>query len=226
MIKPFAVLPLVFLLHNAAADQAEMTYERVNLSVSAEQQVDNDTLVAVMSAQQEGNDPSRLAKEVNQRIQQAVGRAKENPDIRVQTLGYQTSPVYRKEALAGWRVRQSIRLESQESAALSKLIGELQQELGVDSISYAISPERRKQSEDLLISEAIARFKQRAQMVSSEIGHPGYRLVEMNVNTTGHSPRPLQVRAMAMEAQASAPTFEAGSQRVEVKIHGTIELKP
>ena len=95
MIKPFAVLPLVFLLHDAAAGQAEMTYERVNLSVSAEQQVDNDTLVAVMSAQQEGNDPSRLAKEINQRIQQAVGRAKEIPDIRVQTLGYQTSPVYK-----------------------------------------------------------------------------------------------------------------------------------
>ena len=81
-------------------------------------------------------------------------------------------------------------------------------------------------SEDLLISEAIARFRQRAEMVSAEIGHPGYRLVEMNVNTTGHSPGPLQVRAMAMEAQTSAPTFEAGSQPVEVKIHGTIELKP
>jgi len=227
MIKPLlTALPFTLFLLNATAGDSPMTYERINLSVSTEQQVDNDTLVAVMSAQQEGNDPSSLAQEVNQRIQQAVGRAKKNPAIRVQTLDYQTSPIYRKQSLAGWRVRQSIRLESQESAALSKLIGVLQQELGVDNISYAISPQRRKESEDRLITQAIARFKQRAEMISTEIGHPGYRLVEMNVNTQGHTPRPMQVRAVAMEAQAAAPTLEAGSQRVEVTINGTIELKP
>jgi predicted secreted protein len=227
MIKSLlTALPLALFLLSATAGDAPVTYERINLSVSAEQQVDNDTLVAVMSAQQEGNDPSRLAREVNQRIQQAVDQAKQDPAIRVQTLDYQTAPIYRNQALAGWRVRQSIRLESQESAALSKLIGELQQELGVDNITYTISPQRRKESEDRLITQAIARFKQRAEMISTQIGHPGYRLVEMNVNTHGHTPRPMQVRAMSMEAQAAAPTLEAGSQRVEVKINGIIELKP
>ena len=64
-------------------------------------------------------------------------------------------------------------------------------------------------------------------MISTELGaQPGYRLVEMNINTTGHTPRPPQVRAMAMETQSAAPVLEAGTQRVEVRINGTIELKP
>jgi predicted secreted protein len=228
MIRPllFALALTAFVSNAIAREEAPVTYDRINLSVSAEQQVDNDTLVAVMYAQQEGNDPGRLAREVNQRIQRAVERAKKNPAIRVQTLDYHTSPIYRKELLAGWRVRQSVRLESQESAALSELIGDLQQELGVENISYAISPQRRKESEDRLITEAIGRFKQRAKMITTEIGRPGYRLVEMNVNTTGYAPRAPQVRAMAMEAQAAAPILEAGTQRVEVRINGTIELTP
>ncbi len=208
------------------ADDRPLTYDRINLSVSAGQEVDNDTLVSVLYAQEEGNDPSLLSQKVNQVVASAVDKAKRSPAIKVQTLDYNTSPIYRNKVLSGWRVRQSIRLESGNAAELSQLIGDLQQQLGVSSISYAISPERKQESETKLITQAIAAFRKRAQMITQEMGRSGYRLVNMNVNTSGIAPRPRPMRAMAMQADAAPPTLEAGSRRVEVNINGTIELKP
>jgi len=208
------------------ADDRPLTYDRINLSVSAGQEVDNDTLVSVLYAQEEGNNPSLLSQEVNRVVATAVDKAKLNPAIKVQTLDYNTRPIYRNQVLSGWRVKQSIRLESRNAAELSQLIGDLQKQLGVSSISYAISPERKQGSEKTLIAQAIAAFRKRAQMIAQEMGRNGYRLVNMNVNTSAIAPRPRPMRAMAMQAEAAPPTLEAGSRRVEVTINGTIELKP
>ncbi|MCW8902447.1 SIMPL domain-containing protein, partial [Sedimenticola sp.] len=144
---------------------------------------------------------------------------------KVQTLDYQTSPVYRNNTLSGWRVRQTIRLESQDVALISQLMGKLQEGLSIGSISYAVSPEQRQQVEERLISQAIQLFRARAALISKEMGHSEYRLVQMNISSSGAAPGPYPVRAMALRAE-SAPTLEAGSQRLEVQINGTIELKP
>jgi predicted secreted protein len=213
----------------ALAQETPLTYDRVNLSVSAGEEVENDTLVAIMYAQREGNNPSQLSREVNRLITKAVARAKEAGGVKVQTQDYNTNPIYRQQVLTGWRVRQSIRLESKDSATLSELIGDLQKGLGVSNISYAISPERRKEVEGELITKGIAAFTQRAQQVTKELGRREYRLVEMQVNTSGARYNLYsKSRGMAMaEAGAAAPpTLEAGSQRVEVHIGGTIEMAP
>lgn len=222
------VLILLALFSGVLPADQPLTYERINLTVSAGREVDNDTLVGVLYAQAEGNDPSRLASEINRSIGKAVELAKSKTGIRVQTLEYNTSPVYRNQTLAGWRVQQSIRLESRDAALLSGVIGELQSSLAVGSISYTISPERLKASEEELIAEAIAAFNTRAQLVVREMGRKEYRLVQMNLNTPGNipQPRPMVGVAMTMREQAPPPTLEAGSRRVEVQIDATIEMKP
>ena len=222
------ILALMTLFSGAVLAEQPLTYERIDLAVSSGREVENDTLVSVMYAQEEGNNPSRLSDSVNRNVGKAVAQAKKNPRIKVQTLEYNTTPVYRKQTLSGWRVRQSIRLESLDGAALSELIGELQSSLAVGSISYTISPERLKASEDELIGEAITAFSSRAQMVASKMGRKGYRLVQMNINTSGHVPQPRHMRgvALAMSEDAAPPVLEAGSRRVQVNINATIELNP
>jgi len=208
------------------ADEGPLTYDRVDLSVSASAEVENDTLVAELYAQREGQDAAELASAVNGDVAWAVGLAKKSPGIKVQTLAYRTDPIYRKQVLTGWRVRQSLRLESRDGAKLSQLVGTLQQRLAVSNISYMISPDGRQEAEGELISEAITRFKERAKQVVSELERPGYRLVHMGVNTAGVPYRPQMMRGMAMaEAASVAPTLEAGSQRVQVTVSGTIELE-
>jgi predicted secreted protein len=219
---------LLLCLANAWADTTPLTYDRISLAVTAGEDVENDTLISLMYAQKEGNDPSRLATEVNRLIKNAIEMAKGESAVKVQTMEYNTSPVYRNQVLSGWRVRQSIRLESRDAAALSNLIGRLQADLGVGSISYAVSPERRRGAENELVKSAIADFRQRADMVTEQMGRSGYRLVQMNVNTSGLGPIPVarSSRGMMMAAEAPPPALEAGTRRVEVRVDGTIELKP
>jgi len=221
-----AFAALLALAGPAGAGEQETHYDRISLSASASDDVENDLLVAVLFEQREGQDPASLAAQVNRAIAAGAERAKRVPGVKVQTLDYRTTPVYRKEVLSGWRVRQSIRLESPDTAALSRLIGDLQSSLQVQSIDYRISEERRARAEDGLVKEALAAFGHRANLVAAALGRQGYRLVTLNVVTQGRPPiQPMRMRLMAAQA-VPPPALEPGTQQLEVSVNGTIELKP
>jgi predicted secreted protein len=222
-----AMMCLALLSTASMAGQKVRTYDRVQLSADASMQVENDTLSALLYAQREGSDLSQLANEVNRKITEALQRIKQVEGVNVQTLGYQTYPVYQQQRQTGWRVRQSIRLESQDGIKLSRLLGELQSSLALESLQYSISPARRQASEEQLIGQAIDAFQQRAALITKRLGHAEYRLVEMQINTAGEPVQPQRLRAgvMAMEATVAPPSLEAGSQNLQVDVSGTIELQ-
>lgn len=209
-----------------ADERAPLTYDRIDLSSEAQGEVQNDILVAMLSSEMEGPKAAALAVEVNKTIAKAVDRIKQVPEIKVQTLGYQTSPVYQKERISGWRVKQAIRLESLDAGKLGGLLGELQQQLHLESVGYETSPQKRKEAEDGLIKEALGAFRQRAELVPRELGRSRYRIVALRVDTGGPPVRPmaLGMRAMAVEAAVPVP-IEAGTQKVEVNVSGTVELQ-
>lgn len=203
-----------------------MTYDRVDLAVSAQGEANNDVLVAVLFREMDGTSAPALAEEVNKSINQAIKRIKQVPEIKLQTLDYQTTPVYQKERVTGWRVRQSIRLESKDIPKLSNLLGELQQQLSVQSIGYSVSPEKMKEVEDRLISEAIKSFQQRADLLTRDLGRSRYRIVSVRVETAGPPIRPTFMAARGMAMEASTPVaIEAGEQKVQVNLSGTIEMQ-
>ena len=224
LVVPLLLLPVCQL---AWADEQPLTYDRISLSASASVQVENDTLVAVLYAQREGRDPAKLADEVNQHVRWAVDQAKQAAGITLKTLDYHTSPVYRDGKLSAWRVRQSIRLESTDSAQLSTLIGALQEKLAVQSVTHTISPESRRQAENSLIAAAIRAFNSRASLVTKELDRDDYRLVRMEVNTSDRPihPPPMRATAMTMKAAAAPPILEPGTQEVRITVVGTIELQ-
>ena len=216
-----ALMPTVY-----AAD-TPLTYDRINLSASAEGKATNDLLVAVLFQRAEGPAAEGLAAEVNKAIAAAIELAKAAPDVTVQTLNYQTAPTYQNQKVTGWSVQQSIRLESRNTEALSQLLGKLQKTLKVESISYQVSPAMLREAEEGLIGKAIQAFQQRADLVTKALGRKRYRLVAMDVNTQGAPVYPLRAsgRMMAMEAAAAPPALEAGEQAVTVTVQGTIELQ-
>ncbi|MCW8889968.1 MAG: SIMPL domain-containing protein [Sedimenticola sp.] len=209
----------------AIADTLPPSYDRISFSASAGESVENDILMATLYAQQEGNNPTRLSTEINQAISQAVTLAKQQPEIKVQTLDYTTHPIYRNNTITGWRVRQSIRLESRNASAISQLIGTLQETLQLGNTQYTVSPERQQSVQNRLTTEAIQAFRQRAELITREMGRQDYRVVEMQINENGSSPRQYAMQGRALMAEA-APTLEAGTQRLQVQVSGTIELKP
>ncbi len=221
-----ALLAILTLPVALAAEQQGPTHNLINFSVEASAEVDNDLLVAVLYAQREGSQPARLADEVNQAVNWGIAQAKATAGVKVQTQSYQTQPVYRSGKLTGWRVSQAIRLESREAAALSELVGKLQEQLAVQSLGFEVSDAARRAADEGLTTQALDSFTARAKLLTRQLGRSSYRLVRVNVNSAGGPvPRPM-LRAMAMEADmaAAAPVLEAGTQRLAVSVDGTIEL--
>ncbi|MCU7904411.1 MAG: SIMPL domain-containing protein [Candidatus Thiodiazotropha sp. (ex Epidulcina cf. delphinae)] len=223
----FALVCLLSASQPLVSEERDPRYDLVNLSAQASSEVENDTLIAVLYAQKEGDDLAPLTGSVNRLVAQGIDEAKRSKGVKVQTLDYLTSPIYQQQRLSGWRVRQSIRLESLQSDKLSELLSKLQSSLALESVSYAISPARRRQVEDSLTQQAIDAFRRRAELITHQLGRSQYRLVEMTVQTSGQPVQPLRMRAsmMAMERASAAPTLEAGSRTVQVGITGSIELQ-
>jgi predicted secreted protein len=210
------------------AEEQGRYYDRIHLHNSASADVENDLLIAVLYAQKEGQDPGALTDGVNRLIVQALEEAQGMADIKVQTLGYQTSPTYQQQRLSGWRVRQSIRLQSKRSDTLSELLGKLQSYLALDSISYAISPAQRQKVEEALTLEVIDAFRKRADLVTKQFGRKAYRLVEISIQPSDHAIRPYRMRATAMameKASTAPPALAAGTQTLRIQASGTIELQ-
>lgn len=227
MYKVFAIVVLLVVSagHSVHGHESEPAFDRITLSASAEREVENDVLVASLYAEHQAQRQQTVSKEVNAAIQWALEKSKQSTNINIQTTQYNTSPLYNKNAMTGWRARQSIRLESQDANKLSELIGELQERLSIASIHYAVSKAARDLVEESLTSEALAQFRRRADRIARDLGRKSYRIVQINISIQGARPQPMAyaTRGVAMES-AAAPAIEAGVQTVRVNVSGTIEV--
>ncbi len=226
--KLFLLLFLLACVPLVGSADDKLTYDRVSLNVTASDEVENDTLTAILYYQRQGRNTSEVADKVNQVIGWGVERAKQEPDVKIQTLDYQTHPVYQNGKLTGiWRVRQSIRVQSKDVTKLSTLLGDLQEKLAIQHIGYQLSADKRRQVEDELTKTVITRFKQKAGLVAQQLDANDFRIVSLNISSSGSRGRPMpMMRAMdVMESKmAATPALEAGEQTVQIGVSGVIEL--
>ena len=75
------------------------------------------------------------------------------------------------------------------------------------------------------MSEALAAFRARAELVRKGLDASGYAIDDLHLDSNGGGgPRPMMMRAMA-ESDYSKPAVEGGSSRVEVTARGSIVLE-
>ena len=215
-----------FSTSDAIAHDDETHYDRIHLSVNATAQLENDTMVATLFAQEEGSQAAELSAVVNQRIRNALEQVKKHPQIKHQTNAYSSNPVYNNNRITGWRVSQSLRLESTDMTLMSDVLGKLQADLALQSMQFAVSPASKDRQDEILIDEALEAFSKRAQQVVKKLERRNYKIVDINISTSGaRGLRPqYQMRAMAMDAESS-PAVSAGEQSVTVTVSGNIELE-
>ena len=219
------LFPLQAFAHDTESHHIDGHYDRVHLSASAEQQIENDTIIATLYAEEEGSNPAQLADLVNKKIEWAAKLVKRHKDIKLQTNSYSTHPVYNKNKISRWRVRQSIKLESRNMAKVSELLGQLQDKLALQGIQFAVSSGLKTKTDGGLIADALSAFENRASLVVKQLKRKGYKIVDINISTSGNMrQRNLNVRAAMMESVA-APTVEAGEQTVGVTVSGSVELE-
>lgn len=213
----------------ASAHAVVAVTDQIELAASAEAQVANDLLVAVLFIEREGQQQAALAQAINETMAWALGEAKSAAEIKVQTLQYTTFPVYAADSqvISGWRARQSLRLEGSDAKAVGELIARLQTRLAIESVDYAVSRVARLAAEESLTSEALARFGRRAQQIASALGRPGYRLVKLKVGGLDAPAmpemfHPMMARGMAKDAPVQ---LSAGTQNLAIVVAGTIQLE-
>ncbi|HEY8070139.1 MAG TPA: SIMPL domain-containing protein [Burkholderiales bacterium] len=221
------ILALLLAPLAAAAQAPETPFNLVSLSAQAEREIPNDLLTATLAAEAEGADPAQLADGVNRSMQSAIAGALAYKTVKTQSAGYQSMPVYDKNRVVRWRVRQELRLESADFTAATELIGKLQASLVVTGLTLSVSGETRRKAENALIAEALAAFEERARVVRDAMKAKGYRVRDLQISPGGAPPRP--VFAIAARAMSSAPlaqpAVEPGSTRILITVSGTIQLQ-
>lgn len=221
----FALVPAWLALGAQAQEPAAgAQFNLVTLAAQAEREIANDLLTATLAAEAEGADPGPLADSVNRSMRRALELAREQRGIKVSSGGYQTYPVYDRNRVARWRVRQELRIESADFAAATALIGRLQASLVLSQMALGVSPEARKAAEHALTAEAIAAFEERARIARDALKAKSFRIRDLQISGGGPiAPRPLAARAML--AEGAPPAVEPGTTRVVVTASGTVQLQ-
>lgn len=227
---------VALLLFSPAPVRADtpLTYQRVDFSTEVSREVANDQMNAVLSIELTDKDPSKLAQQLTLAMNEALKKAAAYPTVKASSGNQSTWPVYGisptpSSKLEGWRGRNELRLESKDFAAAGELIGKLQEKLQMNGISFSVAADTRRKVEDSLTAEAVAAFKARAEAVRAAWNAKSYRLVHMNMGSSG-GPMPYMAMARGMEAKggdASVPQQLAGGEtRLAVNVSGSIELQP
>jgi predicted secreted protein len=211
----------------AAAQAPEALFNLVSLEAQAGREVANDLLTANLAAEAEGADPAQLADGVNRSMQRALDATRGYRSVKAQSGGYQTIPVYDKNRVLRWRVRQELRLESGDFAAATELIGKLQANLVVAGLVLTVSGETRRKAENALIAEAIAAFEERARVVREAMKAKAHRVKDLQISA-GVMPRHMPAMAATMQRATLPvlePVLEPGSTRIVISVSGTIQLQ-
>lgn len=222
------VLAVPLSMAQSSAAPEALRYNSIEFQAESQREVANDTLQATLYAEFTDASSVQVANSLNKTLADALKSAADYKTVRARSGGNQTYPVYdRQNKLTGWRGRAEIRLDSKDFAAASTLIGKLQAAMQLGGVSFAVSAELRRQTENELITEAIAAFRARADIVRLSFSGRAYKIRRIALNTSGFAPQPrplMASRAMA-SADVAPPPLEGGQSMVTVSASGAIEVE-
>jgi len=206
----------------------------VSLSAAATEELTQDLLIVTLQADKEGSQAAEVQAGLKQMMETALQEARkaaQPPGLTVRTGSYSVQPRYNQQGkVNGWQGQAQLVLEGTDTARIAQVAGRITQ-LNVVQVSYGLSRGLREQRESELTSQAIARFRQRAQQIALDFGAKGYTLGEVSVSSTepGFEARPYMLQAMraktVMAADAPLPV-EPGKGVLSVGVNGQIVLLP
>jgi predicted secreted protein len=206
-----------------------LQYNVVNLQASARREVPQDLLRATLFVESQDSDPAALNKRLNTWMNEALQDSRAFATVKVSSGNRQSWPVYGKQGrtIEGWRSRAELRLESRDFAAAGLLLAKLQKQLQIGQLDFSLSDSAMQQAEAALLTDALAAFRAKAQVVQGALGSKGYRVVQIHVQPGMEgSPPPMVAMRKGMLAAAAmpAPEVEGGEMVVSVTVQGSIQL--
>lgn len=202
----------------------------VTVGATASTTVPNDRLHAWLRAEGENASAAVAAANVNARVARVLAKLKALPAAQVSTSGYTSQHLAEKGKPPRWRIVQTIKVEGADFAAIGDAVARLQAEDGVllSGISFGVSDELRRRTQDAVTQQAIAAWRARAQAAAQGFGIAGWRPGRIAIQA-GDPIRPYPMMARGEMAMAAAPApvpLEAGSTEVSVTVSGEAILDP
>lgn len=208
------------------ASGAALAGPTIDLSVEASRPAANDLLRATVYSEAGGANPAELARRVNQEIAEALKTIRAKAGVSVKSGQQSTYPVYGQgRKIDGWRMHSELVVESRDRAAMSELIGQLQQmRLALGDLAQMPSPETQRQVEEEAMRAALDAFRQRAAVVAGQLGK-SWTIKHLSIQQGGGMPVPMfKMARSAMAADAAPAPMEAGESQVTTSVSGQIEL--
>ncbi|TBV79678.1 MAG: DUF541 domain-containing protein [Desulfobulbaceae bacterium] len=200
----------------------------VQISAWAEADAVHDLLRATLTVERSGPDSARLVETVAWIMQRAVSEAERYPEVQVKITAYSTQPVFLwrdgKNEQIGWRVRQSLSVESTVMAEVTELVGRLQDlDLQLTTKGFTVSSARREALQASLTAAAIDAWRIRAEAAVKRLDGQVWRPHELQIQDEQFHPiKSIPGADAARITMPISPVIEAGTSRVRVTVSGTV----
>lgn len=217
-------------LSSAPAMAEDVHYNQISVRAEVDQEVARDLMNVTLYSESQNTDPARLAAEITETLNKALAQARQVNGVTIRQGNRSSYPIYddKGQKITGWRERAELRLESADFAALSRLTGEMLGDMKMGGMDFSIAKPTRKTSEDALLKDAVTAFRARAQLLTEALGGTGYKVINLNFNTSGFPQPYMRAPVMMMKAARSdaapTPDVEAGTSQVTVTADGVIEV--
>lgn len=206
----------------------------ISFSAAATEELTQDQMTVTLQVLKEGAVAAEVQAALKSALDGALVEARKavqlNGALEVKTGGFSVSPQYGNTGkISGWLGHANLIIEGTDTTRIGQLVGRLNQ-LNVMGVSYGLSRAQREAHESSLTTQAIARFRARAQQMARDFGFKSYSLGEISVSSTdpGFENRPVMyaMRAKAMDAGDAALPVEPGKGVLTVTVNGQVILQP
>jgi predicted secreted protein len=204
----------------------------VSLTASATVEVPKDVLSVAFTTTREGSDAAVVQMQLKQAVETALAEIRKVAKaglIDVQTGNFALYPRYApKGGINGWQGSAEVLVEGKDITGIAQLTGRVQT-LSIARVNFTLSREAREQVDADVTTQAITRFRAKAEAVSRDFGFGSYSIREVSVssNEPAGGPQPMfRMQASRAAGADEALPVEAGKASVTASVSGSVQMAP
>jgi predicted secreted protein len=210
-----------------AKSSSDLTHIHFQANVS--EKVAANTMQATLRLEVKHRQPASAAKELNQKLQEAMRRVRADESIHVETSQYATQQLYDEKGKAkDWQVSVELTMTSQQWNTLGDHIAALQNQGWLFSgVSFEVSADQRKNVEKRLTEKGLEEWQDQAERIAKQLQLKKWHIGHVDISHSGSitPPRLFKAARMSLMAESAAPIAPdmAGSDTlVQMVIDGEI----
>lgn len=219
------LFPLTFAAFSAHAESPKSTGAVLNFSTEVSRTVEKDIIVVSLFNHKTGKNLSELKQQISANLNKVIDAAPKEQGIEFENTFSQYANYDSKGKITGWSASGYLYLESKNTEAVAKILDNLGSEVGIEYISFKVSPEKLRALEDEMMLEIIQQFQHKAELIKKGLNASKYTLVNVNLSNPlvqhrdyGHR---MYEAASKKSADVSIP-LEAGKQTISATASGNV----